>query len=138
MRLSVRNLFATAAGISALLITLSRFGRFWSQTLIPDCIYPAGQPLWQLLVYPLVPLVAGSLLAGCSFALISSESAGSASVLVGALVVLIPTVSAYMTDLPWPMWWYPFAWVIAIMAGLPAAVAVRGVQTWVHRWRRAT
>ena len=134
MKLSIRNGFAVAAGIATFLITLGSIGRYWSETLIPACIY-IGQPLWQLLLYPLVPLVAGSLLAGVAFALVSSEAARPAAIIVGAIVVISPTVPAYMTFSFWPVWWYPMAWAIVILAALPGVLAVRGLQSWVYKRR---
>ena len=137
MRLNVRNVVAAAAAVAALLLALDRLGWYWSVTLIPDCVW-GGQPLWQKLCFPLVPLLAGSLFAGGAFALVSSESVVHAAVIVGALVVLSPAVPAYMSFLPWPIWWYPLAWVVAVTAGLPGVVAIRGVQSCVQKWRRAT
>ena len=137
MRLNIRNALAAVASIVVVTITLNRFGRFWSQTIIPDCIY-TGQPLWQVLFFPLVPSVTGALLAGSLFALISRESVRPIAIVVGSLVVLTPAMYAYMAFLPWPPWWYPLAWVLTGAAGMPGVVAVRGVQSWVLKWRHAT
>ena len=102
MRLSMRNAVASTAALGALFLAVDRLDRSWSRTLNPACT--SGLPLWRLLTYPLIPLVAGSLLAGILYAVISSEPAKSARVIVGALVVVTPSVPAYLSSVYRPAW----------------------------------
>jgi len=121
----MRNAVASTAALGILFLAVDRLDRSWSETLNPACT--SGLPLWRLLTYPLIPLVAGSLLAGSLFALISSERTKSARVIVGALVVITPAVPAYLSSVYQPAWWYPIAWVVTMIAGALGVEAVRGL-----------
>ena len=134
MKRSLRNVLAALASVYVFMFTVGHIVRLWPWTLELWC--GGGRPLWQRLVYPVVPLFAASVLAGALFAFISTESVRRAAVLTGCLVVMSPLVPAYTSHLRWPE--HPFAWGMAILAGLPSVLAVRRFQSWVRNWRGAT